>query len=104
MINDKLERYFNSAIKDANTRKHEYLSFELVFKYLLKDQAVDQVLSLCGADLGEIQNELEDYLKDDKNFSLLSKEALEELGKLQFQDEEIKKIAREDGIYYHFVA
>ena len=100
MINDKLERYFNSAIKDANTRKHEYLSFELVFKYLLKDQAVDQVLSLCGADLGEIQNELEDYLKDDKNFSLLSKEALEELGKLQFQDEEIKKIAREDGIYY----
>jgi len=100
MINDKLERYFNSAIKQANLLKHEYLSFELVFKYLLTDKAVEEILSLCGADLDEMSDELDEYLQDSKNFSLLSQEAVTELGDSQFKDKEMRDLAREDGIYY----
>ena len=100
MISETLERYFNLAIKDANSSRHEYLSFELVFKYLLNDPTVKQILSLCGADIAEIESELLDYLNDEGNFSLLSEKELKKLGKSQFKDKEMRKLAEKDGIFY----
>jgi len=100
MKSKKLETILNSAVIHANKLKHEYLTLECLFLSLLEDQEVQFVLTECGASTSFLVNELSTYLKDSERFSVLSEEMIEEISKIQFQDEELRKIARENGIFY----
>ncbi len=100
MISHKLEHILNEAIKKANGLMHEYLTLEGVLFILLDDALVFDVLQSCGADIVEIRNELDDFLSDEGNFSILSEDEVENLGKKQFADERVRDIAGDNGIKY----
>jgi ATP-dependent Clp protease ATP-binding subunit ClpA len=98
--NLRLEVIINSAVIKANILRHEYLTLEIMFKALLDDLEVRSILENCGADLIEMENDLDNFLNSEENFSILSDEAVEELSKKQFSDSELRELARESGIVY----
>ncbi len=100
MISSQLEMYLNKAIKKANERKHEFLTLENVLLAILDDKSVHKVLDECGVDLKQLAKELEEFLGDDNNFSLLDDDEIAELGREQFTNEEMRRIANQNGIYY----
>jgi ATP-dependent Clp protease ATP-binding subunit ClpA len=98
--NLRLEVIINSAVIKANILRHEYLTLEIMFKALLDDLEVRSILESCGADLIQMENDLDNFLSSEENFSILSDEAIEELSKKQFSDSELRELARESGIVY----
>ena len=101
MQSKRLETIINSAILIANKLHHEYLTLEIVFLNMLKeDGEVRSILENCGADLVQMESELNAFLKDSENFSILSQEEIDELSIIQFENQEIRKVARENGIVY----
>src|SRR5690554_1630198 len=100
MISSQLELYLNKAIKKANERKHEFLTLENVLLAILEDKNIDKVLTECGVDIALLSKDLEAFLDDDSNFSLLDDEEIQELGEEQFTNEEMRRIANQNGIYY----
>lgn len=100
MISSQLEMYLNKAIKKANERKHEFLTLENVLLAITEDKTVTKVLGECGVDLGLLRKDLENFIDDDTNFSLLEDEEIKELGEEQFTNEEMRKIANQNGIFY----
>lgn len=100
MMSKKMEAIINAAIKDANQKKHEYLTLESVLYAMMDDEQVCRVIEECGANPSEIKDELGEFLSTSENMSTLSEEEIEELGKQQFADEELRRIARNSGVYY----
>lgn len=100
MVSRKLDFIFNEAVSKANQLAHEYISLEILLASLLKDNEVCAVLKNCGIDLATLERELEETLKDRENFSILSEDLIEELSKEHFQDEDVRKLARSNGIRY----
>lgn len=100
MISKKLESIINIAIKKANELKHEYLTLEILLWALLQDEHTLEVLRDCGADVLEMSNDIDSFLKDAKNFSILSVGEIDILSKEQFVDEELRKLAIGSGIAY----
>jgi len=100
MMSQQLEFMMNEAIKKANELKHEYLTLENVLWALLTDDQVLAVLEHCGAKVDEIKNDLEQFILDSSNFSILSEKQIEELNQRQFVDEELRNMARKNGIIY----
>lgn len=100
MISKRLETILNSAVIKANQLNHEYLTLECLFLSLLDDEVVKKVLTDCGGNIDVIKKEIEDFLSDNSNFSILTKEEIEVLSKSQFEDEEIRKLAAQNGVYY----
>ncbi len=100
MMSQKLEMIINSAIKKANELKHEYLTLEGVFYAMLEDAQVREILQESGADVEEIREELDQFINDEENFSILTQDRIEELSKKQFVDEDLRRLARESGISY----
>ena len=100
MISSQLEMYLNKAIKRANEKKHEFLTLENVLLAILEDKTVSKVLGECGVDLTLLKKDLENFLEDDGNFSLLEDEEIKELGEEQFTNEEMRKIANQNVIFY----
>lgn len=98
--NLRLEIIINSAVIKANLLKHEYLSLEIIFQSMLGDLEVRNVLESCGANLKLMESELETFIKDDSNFSVLTADDIDELSKKQFADIELRELARENGISY----
>lgn len=98
--NLRLEVIINSAVIKANILRHEYLTLEIMFKALLDDLEVRSILENCGANLIQMENDLDNFLSSGENFSILSDEAIEELSKKQFSDSELRDLARESGIVY----
>ncbi len=96
----KIEYILNRAVVKANELAHEFLTLEGVLWALLDDEVVLDILEQLGLDIEFMENELEAYLGDKKNFSILKAEQIEELSKKQFIDEEMRKMARENGISY----
>lgn len=96
----KLDVIFNEAVAFANSMSHEYLGLEILLWSLLKDDDVRTVLKNCGADVTTIENELLDYFQNPENFSILSEEVIEELSKEHFRDEDVRKLAKSNGIRY----
>lgn len=99
-MSKKLEVIINEAIKKANVLRHEYLSLESVLLSMLDDDEVVAVLNSCGADVTKVKTELDQFLQDETNFSILSEGQVEELGEKQFVDEELRRLAAENGIEY----
>lgn len=100
MISQKLEQILNKAIKRANEKRHEFLTLENVLLSMLEDETVMEILSDCGANLNDLKNDLTDFLDEDSNFSLLSEEEIQDLNRKQFGNEQLREIARENGILY----
>lgn len=100
MMSKKLESIINTAIKKANELKHEYLTLEGVLWAMLDDEQVQETLKNCGAKIDEIKSELDEFLLDEKNFSILNTEQIKVLSERQFIDENLRKLAAESGILY----
>lgn len=100
MISQKLEQILNKAIKRANEKRHEFLTLENVLLAMMDDETVSEVLTDCGASLPELKMELGKFLNEDSNFSLLSEEEIQDLNRKQFGNDQLREIARENGIFY----
>lgn len=100
MISTELELLLNRAIKKANELKHEFLTMENVLLALLSDAVVQRVLKECEANIKELAEEVKAFVEDNKNFSILTDEDIEELSKEQFANDEMREIAKNSGIYY----
>ena len=100
MMSKKLEEIINQAIQIANEKSHEYLTLETVLIAMLDDDQVIDVLHDLGANVDEIQEDLITFLNDQSNFSILSDDQVLSLSKQQFVDEELRKLASENGIKY----
>ncbi|MDO9182343.1 MAG: ATP-dependent Clp protease ATP-binding subunit ClpA [Bacteriovorax sp.] len=100
MQSKRLELIINSAIIKANQLQHEYLSLEILFWAMLSDQEIRSILQHCGADLAKLEAELNKFLEDKSNFSLLSLSEIQELSEQQFSDPELREIAKQNGIIY----
>lgn len=100
MISSQLEQILNQAIRKANERKHEFLTLENVLLAMLADPTVDEVLSDCGADLTTLKKDLEVFLDEDSNFSLLNDDEIGDLNKKQFGNDQLRELAKSNGIRY----
>jgi len=100
MMSQRLELIINQAIKKANQLRHEYLTLEDMLFAMLDDEQVQEVIRQLGSEPEAIRVDLEEFLKDEQNFSVLSDGEIEELSQKQFVDEDLRKMARESGIYY----
>ena len=98
--NLRLEIIINSAVIKANILRHEYLSLEVMFKAILEDQEVRNILESCKANLSAMEKELDTFIMDESNFSILTDEKIDELSRKQFVDAELRELARENGISY----
>ena len=59
---DSLENIFEQAVKEAETRKHEYVTVEHLLLALVKDKDVGQVLIDFKVNVGGLIKEIENYL------------------------------------------
>jgi ATP-dependent Clp protease ATP-binding subunit ClpA len=80
--NEGLEKIFEDAVKEAEKRKHEYVTIEHVLLSLVKDQHIGTVLHDFKVNVGALIKDVEDYL-DTKCNDIISKGtgALSLLGK-----------------------
>lgn len=95
-----LDQVFNFAVRWANKNQHEYLTLELILYSLLEDPAITETLQLCQADVPSLQQELQEFLHDHNNFSILEEHQVQDLNKKQFADDHIRQIAKNSGIFY----
>ncbi len=100
MISQKLEQILNKAIKKANEKRHEFLTLENVLLSMLEDETVIEILVDCGANLIDLRKDLFGFLEEDSNFSILSEEEVQDLNRKQFGNDQLREIARENGIMY----
>ncbi|MBC7715280.1 MAG: AAA family ATPase [Rhizobacter sp.] len=98
--NLRLEVIINSAVVKANQLRHEYLTLEIMFKSMLEDGAVRSILENCDVKIPDMEKELDAFIAQDDNFSILSEDDVDELSKKQFVDAELRELARENGISY----
>lgn len=70
--NDSLENIFEQAVKEAESRKHEYVTVEHLLLALIKDKEVGTVLIDFKVNVGALIKDLQDYL-DTKCGDIVSK-------------------------------
>ena len=70
--NESLENIFENAVKEAEKRKHEYVTIEHILVALLKDKDVGQILHDFKVNVGVIIKDVQDYL-DTKCGDIVSK-------------------------------
>lgn len=100
MISERLEKIFNLAIQEANKRKHEFLTMETMLFALLDDPVVKSVLEECELKPSILSRDLQAFISDPSNFSILSEEEIEEMAKKQFANDEMRTMAKRNGITY----
>ena len=62
MITKELQATLNQAIKEAVSRRHEYLTLEHLLLALLRDPVGANVIRNCGGDIALLKRELEEFL------------------------------------------
>ena len=100
MMSQKLEEIFNRAIKKANDLKHEYLNLEMLLLSLLDDTYVRETIENCGGKVEVIKKDLEEFLSNNENFSILTDPQIRDLFEKQFNTDELKDLAKRKGIQY----
>ena len=60
--NEGLEKIFEDAVKEAEKRKHEYVTIEHVLLSLAKDQSIGTTLIEFKVNVGALIKDVEDYL------------------------------------------
>jgi len=61
-VSKELQQTLQAAVAEARRRRHEYVTLEHLLHAMIRDKVAAEVLLACGADLAELQKELEDYL------------------------------------------
>jgi ATP-dependent Clp protease ATP-binding subunit ClpA len=61
-VSKDLQQTLQAAVGEARRRKHEYVTLEHLLHAMTKDKVASEVLLACGADLKELERELEEYL------------------------------------------
>ena len=56
MISKELEATLNAALKEAKSRRHEYVSLEHLLYALLKDKDGKAAIVACGGDMERLGN------------------------------------------------
>ena len=72
--NEGLENIFENAVKEAEKRRHEYVTIEHVLVSLIKDKNIGTVLHDFKINVGALIKDVEDYL-DTKCNDIVSKSA-----------------------------
>jgi len=70
--NEGLENIFENAVKEAEKRRHEYVTIEHVLLALIKDESIGTVLHDFKINVGMLIKDVEDYL-DTKCNDIVSK-------------------------------
>jgi ATP-dependent Clp protease ATP-binding subunit ClpA len=70
--NEGLEKIFEDAVKEAEQRKHEYVTIEHVLLSLVKDKVIGTTLTEFKINVGALIKDIEDYL-DTKCNDIVSK-------------------------------
>ena len=99
-MSKNLEVIINAAIRQANKMRHEYLTLEGILYAMLEDEQVVDALLECGGNIDTIKLDLEDFFEDERNFSILSFQEIEELSEKQFVGEDLRRLAEDSGIRY----
>ena len=60
--NESLENIFENAVREAEKRKHEYVTIEHVLLALIKDQGIGTTLTEFKVVVGALIKDVEDYL------------------------------------------
>lgn len=64
MLDPKLERILNQLLESARTKRYEFISLEHVLLALTsKDEETQEILEACGADLKQLKQKLEEFVK-----------------------------------------
>ena len=64
MLSEELELTLNRAFKEARERRHEFMTVEHLLRALIDNPASCTALRACGANLEQLQNELDDFLDE----------------------------------------
>jgi ATP-dependent Clp protease ATP-binding subunit ClpA len=70
--NEGLEKIFEDAVKEAEKRKHEYVTIEHVLISLIKDETIGTILEDYKINVGVLIKDIDDYL-DTKCSDIVSK-------------------------------
>ncbi|AZZ91629.1 ATP-dependent Clp protease ATP-binding subunit ClpA [Hahella sp. KA22] len=62
MLSKDLELTLNAAFKSAREKRHEFMTVEHLLLALLDNDSALKVLTACGADLGQLRNELSEFV------------------------------------------
>jgi len=62
MIHEKLQEVFGKAITYARANKHEYITVEHVFIYILTDNVVLEIFDNLQIDIADIQDSIKEYI------------------------------------------
>jgi ATP-dependent Clp protease ATP-binding subunit ClpA len=63
MIHKELQEIFGRAITYARANKHEYITVDHVFIYLLDDKLVKEIFENLEISINDIQNNIKEYIK-----------------------------------------
>ncbi len=72
MFNQDVQIAFTLAVREAQRRRHEYLTTEHILYALLFEGSGQQIISVCGGDVEELKRQLEDFF--DKHLVSLPEE------------------------------
>ena len=61
-VTKELQLTLQAAVAEARRRRHEYVTLEHLLHAMTKDRVASEILLACGADLGQLEKELEEYL------------------------------------------
>jgi ATP-dependent Clp protease ATP-binding subunit ClpA len=62
MLNRELEQTLNDAFKEARVKRHEFMTVEHLLLSLLGNEAALVVLNACGADIGKLRKDLNEFV------------------------------------------
>ncbi len=65
MLNKELELTLEATIRDARTRRHEYLTVEHILYALLHDEIGIEIITHCGGDIFRLKGALDRYFSQD---------------------------------------
>jgi len=60
--NESLENIFENAVKEAEKRKHEYVTIEHVLLALIKDEQINTTLIEFKINVATLMKDIEEYL------------------------------------------
>ena len=63
MISKELEGTLNTALKEAKSRRHEYVCLEHLLYALLQDKDASGAIINCGGDIDRLRKGLEEFFQ-----------------------------------------
>ncbi|HZZ85949.1 MAG TPA: ATP-dependent Clp protease ATP-binding subunit ClpA [Anaeromyxobacteraceae bacterium] len=61
-VTKELQLTLQAAVAEARNRRHEYVTLEHLLHAMTRDRVASEVLLACGADIAQLEKDLEDYL------------------------------------------